>query len=109
MPRSLAAAACAAGLGLLCLHTTASAQPNRESFAPVHGVDELANSASPAGAVYIPGVGFRYLAAGGPRVYGWTGYRYGYAAKVHGYRQRARARACRDRDWWHSHRCGHRW
>lgn len=105
--RSIVACALAAGFGLLGLQSGASAQNNRESFAPVVGVGEQPNSASPAGAVYIPGVGFRYLAAGGPRVYGWAGRRYGYGSRVYGYRQRARA--CRDRDWWHRDRCGRHW
>lgn len=103
MGRSIPVAALAAGLGLLGLASDAGAQNNRESFAPVVGVGELSDAASPGGAVYIPGVGFRYLAAGGPRVYGWTGYR----SRVYGYRQRARA--CRDHDWWHGDRCRRRW
>lgn len=105
MGRSILVAALAAGLGLLGLQCGASAQQSRETFAPVVGVGEAPDAASPGGAVYIPGVGFRYLAAGGPRVYGWT---YGYRTRVYGYRYRAGKRACRDRDWWHSDRCGRR-
>ena len=103
MGRSILVAALAAGLGLVGLAAGATAQQTPQPFAPpVVGADPLLQAASPAGATYIPGVGFRYLAAGGPKVYGWTGYR----TRVHGYR--AYRRACRDRDWWSFDRCGHR-
>lgn len=104
MGRSILVAALAAGLGLLGLHAGASAQQGPETFAPVVGVGQPPDAASPAGAVYIPGVGFRYIAPGGPRVYGWTS---GYRSRVYGYR--AYRRACRDRDWWDFDRCGRRW
>ena len=42
-----------------------------------------AESASPYGATYIPGVGFRYVAPGGARVYGYRAY----GPQVYGYRR----------------------
>jgi hypothetical protein len=47
-------------------------------------------SANPYGATYIPGVGFRYLAPGGARVYGYRTY----APRVYGDRRGYRQERC---------------
>jgi hypothetical protein len=105
MDRTLPVAALAMGLGLLVPWAGASAQ-NRtgvqgwDTFIPPITAPDPAVAASPAGAVYIPGVGFRYVVPGS-RVYGWTGY----GPRVYGYRAGARHRACRERDWWGFDRC----
>ena len=80
-------------------------QTPRDYAPPLIGAEPPPETAPVRGATYIPGVGFRYLAAGGPRVYGW----YRYRAPVYGYyRARAYRRAC-DRDWWGFDRCRRRW
>jgi hypothetical protein len=102
MDRTIPVAALAMGLGLLLPWASASAQSRTDTFIPPIAEPDPADSASPAGAVYIPGVGFRYVVPGS-RVYGWTGY----GPRVYGYRARAHRRACRDRDWWGFDRCRH--
>ena len=78
------------------------------------GVGEVPQAASPTGATYIPGVGFRFVPPLGPRVYG-----YYYGPRVYGYYDdrearryqhgyRARRVAC-DRDSWFGDRCARRW
>jgi hypothetical protein len=66
-------------------------------------------AASPAGARYIPGIGFRFVPP--------PGYVYGYRTRVYGYyadretmryARGYRARAACDRDWFWE-RCGRRW
>src|SRR5262245_27860630 len=80
-------------------------QTPRDYAPPLIGAEPPPETAPVRGATYIPGVGFRYLAPGGPRVYGWT---YGYRVPAYGYRVRAYRRAC-DRDWWGFDRCRRRW
>ena len=104
MARSTLVTVLVAGIGLLGAHAGASAQTPEANVQPLLGVEPPPRAASPSGAVYIPGVGFRFIAPGSPRVYGWAS---GYRAPVYGYR--AYRRVCRDRDWWHSDRCGQRW
>ena len=71
-----------ASMGRACLHRRsgsgrgsvgsrrvgALAQPRD---APPPGTGELPQAASPRGATYIPGVGFRFVPPAGPRVYGY--------------------------------------
>jgi hypothetical protein len=105
MDRTTPAAALALAAGLLAFAGSAWAQSRTDNFVPPTAEPDAAEAASPAGAVYIPGVGFRYVVPG-TRVYGWTGY----GPRVYGYRARAERRACRDRDWWGFDRCRHsRW
>ena len=102
MGRSILVRLLAGSIGLLGIHAGASAQLAPEINVPPNLATEQPQAASPRGAAYIPGVGFRFIAPGGPRVYGWA---YGYRSPVYGYRYRAHRRTCRDRDGW----CGHRW
>ena len=110
MGRSMLVAVLAAGVALLLTPAGTMAQQTSQTpgpFAPpLVGAEPPPENAPVYGATYIPGVGFRYLAPGGPRVYGWT---YGYRAPVYGYyRARGYRRAC-DRDWWGFDRCRRRW
>ena len=111
MGRAMLIAAFAAGAGLLAASPGASAQPRD---APPVDVGEVPRVASPTGATYIPGVGFRFVPPLGPRVYG-----YYYGPRVYGYYDdrearryqhgyRARRVAC-DRDSWFGDRCARRW
>ena len=106
MDRSIPIAVLAAGVGLLATPAGTIAQQPPQAFAPpLVGAEPPPEPAPVYGATYIPGVGFRYIAPGGPRVYGWT---YGYYRA--GY---ARARYYRDRcgadRHWAGDRCGRRW
>jgi|SoiMethySBSTD1v2_1073268.scaffolds.fasta_scaffold09601_2 hypothetical protein len=110
MGQSMLVAVLLAGAGLLAVATDAAAQQASQTprpyAPPLVGTEPPPEPAPVYGATYIPGVGFRYLAPGGPRVYGWT---YGYRAPVYGYyRARGYRRAC-DRDWWGFDRCRRRW
>jgi len=80
-----AAGALAASYGAALAQTTApyAAPPAAEAAAPP-------KSASPYGATYIPGVGFRYVTPGGARVYGYRAY----APRVYGYRRGQRKERC---------------
>ena len=112
--RAMLIPALAAGAGLLVASAGASAQVSVPRDAPPPGVGEVPQAAGPRGTVYIPGVGFRFVAPL-PRVYGYyaTGPRvYGYyddretRRYYNGYR--ARRVAC-DRDSWFGERCTRRW
>lgn len=110
MGRAILFAALAAGAGLLGLAAGASAQVTQPRDAPPSDTGEVPRAASPSGARYIPGVGFRFVPPPGPRVYG-----YYYGPRVYGYyddrearRYRAHRVAC-DRDWWFGERCARRW
>jgi hypothetical protein len=106
MARSILVAALAAGASLLAAGAAlAQRAPTEQSVPPLVGLQPTPEAASPGGAVYIPGVGFRCVTPGGPRVYGYRSY----GPRVYGYRARAARRACRDRDWWGFDRCGRRW
>jgi hypothetical protein len=73
----------AAGATLVVASATAFAQTTVAQVS-VPSVDPgSAESASPYGATYIPGVGFRYVAPGGARVYGYRAY----GPRVYGYRR----------------------
>ncbi len=107
MRRPIVSAALAMATGLFAAISGASAAGGiSENYIPraTPGADQPAESASPAGAVYIPGVGFRYVFRG-TRVYGWSS---AYQPRVYGYRARASRRACRAWDWWGFDRCGRR-
>ena len=80
MGRTILFAALAAGAGLLGASGGASAQVSQPRDAPPVDVGEAPRAASPAGATYIPGVGFRFVPPLGPRVYG-----YYYGPRVYGY------------------------
>jgi hypothetical protein len=71
--RTTVFAALAAAASLMVLSTEASAQANNAYDRPPTGVDGPTPGAAarPYGATYIPGVGFRYVAGGGARVYGY--------------------------------------
>src|SRR5262245_4818035 len=101
MGRSMLVAVLLAGAGLLAVSSETVAQQASQTptpyAPPLVGTEPPPEPAPVYGATYIPGVGFRYLAPGSPRVYGWT---YGYRVPPYGYyRVRAYRRAC-DRDWW---------
>jgi hypothetical protein len=81
MGRAILFAVLAAGAGLFGVSVGASAQVTQPRDAPPADTGEVPRAASPNGAVYIPGVGFRYVAplprvygyyAAGPRVYGYS-------------------------------------
>jgi hypothetical protein len=75
-----------AAAGLVASPEGAAAQSS-EYFKPPVDDAPPAGAASPYGARYIPGVGFRYIYPGGPRVYGYTSYygqTYGYAPRRRG-------------------------
>ena len=104
MRRSIVIAVLAMGASMAPL-AGASAQSRLDTYVPpIAAADPTLRAASVAGAVYIPGVGFRYVTPGS-RVYGWTSR--GYGPRVYGYR--AQRRACRDRDWLGFDRCRHGW
>lgn len=108
--RAILAAALVLGTGLLAVPTGASAQLAQPRDAPPPGTGDLPGAASPDGARYIPGIGFRFVPP--------PGYVYGYRARVYGYyadRESMRyyrgyraTRASCDRDWFWE-RCGRRW
>ena len=88
--------------GLAATSAVAVAEVDRPRDAPPVGVGEVPQSASPAGARYIPGVGYRFVAPPGPRVYGY------YAGpRVYGYR--ARAVVCDPLGTIFDRRCARRW
>lgn len=104
MGRSIPVAALALAAGLLAPLAGASAQSRTDSYIPPVVAADPAEAASPDGAVYIPGVGFRYVVPGS-RVYAWRAY----GPRVYSSRARAQRRACRDRDWWGFDRCRRGW
>ena len=64
--------------------TRRSKPRNHRDPTSADGRRRAAAGAAPVyGATYIPGVGFRYVAPGGLRVYGWT---CAYGPRVYGYR-----------------------
>jgi len=80
----------ATAAALLTAPRGASAQASKAfDFAPSVVDGPTPQAARPYGATYIPGVGFRYIVPGGPRVYGY------YRARD----DRAARSRCRD-DWW---------
>ena len=88
MHRPILLALAAAGT-LIGAQATASAQTT-VPYVSTPTVDPAKpQSASPYGATYIPGVGFRYVAPGGSRVYGYRAY----GPQVYGYR-RSRDERC---------------
>ena len=116
MRRAILTAAVAAGAALLGLAGGAGAQDARQPRdAPPPGTGEVPRAASPAGAAYIPGVGFRYVTPLGARVYGWY-----YAPRVYAwyddrttrryqYAYGPRKVVCDRRDTWFATRCAPRW
>jgi hypothetical protein len=114
--RAILAAALALSIGLATAGTDAGAQVPQPRDAPPAG-GEAPEAASPSGARYIPGVGFRF-AAPLPRVYGYYGASppvYGYYADRESMRYRWHYRAyryrasCDSRRSWRGERCGRRW
>ena len=116
MGRSILIAVLAAGAALLATPAGTMAQQTpqtpRPYAPPLVGAEPPPEPAPVYGATYIPGVGFRYLAPGGPRAYGWA---YGYRAPVYGYYRDGYARAryyrdrCRADRRWAGDRCARRW
>jgi hypothetical protein len=111
MGRAILIAALAAGAGLLGLSAGAPAQVTQPRDAPPADTGEVPRAASPNGAVYIPGVGFRYVAPL-PRVYGY----YAAGPRVYGYSDSREARryrnhrvACDRASAWFGERCARRW
>jgi hypothetical protein len=114
MGRSILVAVLAAGVGLLATSTGTMAQQTpqtpRPYAPPLVGAEPPPEPAPVHGATYIPGVGFRYLAPGSARVYGW----YGYRAPVYAYYRDGYARAryyrdrCRADRHWAADRCARR-
>jgi hypothetical protein len=104
----------AAGAALLDPAAGALAQGAPPRDAPPPGTGAVPQAASAAGAVYIPGVGFRFATPFGARVYGWY-----YAPRVYGWYDvregrrylhayRARTAACGWYNEWFA-RCARRW
>ena len=107
---AILAAALALGTGLLAASASASAQVSRPRDAPPTGTGEVPGAASPAGARYIPGIGFRFVPPPG-YVYGYRPRVYGYYAdreSMRYYRDYRATRVACDRDWFWE-RCGRRW
>jgi hypothetical protein len=110
MGRAIVIAALAAGAALLGLSAGASAQLTQPRDAPPPETGEVPRVASPNGATYIPGVGFRYVAPL-PRVYGYyaTGPRvYGYSDSREARRYRAYRVSCDRLGSWFGE-CARRW
>ena len=101
----------ALGTGLLAAAAGASAQVVQPRDGPPTGTGEVPDAAGPAGARYIPGVGFRFVTP--------PGYVYAYRPRVYGYyadresmryrRYRATRVACDPDRAWYGERCGRRW
>ena len=111
MGRAIVIAALAAGAGLLGLSAGALAQVTQPRDAPPVDTGEVPRAASPNGAVYIPGVGFRYVAPL-PRVYGYyaAGPRvYAYSDSREARRYRAYRVSCDRPGAWFGERCARRW
>jgi len=90
MRRSILCAFAAAGT-LAGIHGAALAQTTvLQVSTPSLAGEAAPMSASPHGATYIPGVGFRYVAPGGSRVYGYRAY----GPRVYGYRRGYRGERC---------------
>jgi hypothetical protein len=110
MGRAILFAALAAGAGLLGVPAGASAQATQPRDAPPTATGEVPQAASPTGTVYIPGVGFRFVAPL-PRVYGYyaTGPRvYAYYGDREGRRYRTHRVACDQLSAWFGERCARR-
>jgi hypothetical protein len=101
MRRSTVAAVLATAFGLLALAGSAAAQSTRPYVTLLPGSEEVPEAASPTGAVYIPGIGFRYLPPPGARLYGYRAY----APPAYGYRSYRRACGYRPRNG----RCARAW
>jgi hypothetical protein len=114
--RAVLFAALAVGAGLLAASGGASAQVSIPRDAPPPGVGDVPQAAGPRGAVYIPGVGYRFVPPPGPKVYGWyygpRGYswsddretrRFQYGYRANGYRPRKVA--CDRASTWYGDRC----
>ena len=111
MVRAILIAALAAGAGLLGAQAVALAQATHPRDAPPFGTGEVPQAASPTGTVYIPGVGFRFVAPL-PRVYGYyaSGPRvYGYYGDREAMRYRTRRVSCDGLSAWFGERCARRW
>jgi hypothetical protein len=109
MGRAIVIAALAAGAAL-GLSAGASAQVTQPRDAPPPETGEVPRVASPNGATYIPGVGFRYVAPL-PRVYGYyaAGPRvYGYSDSREARRYRAYRVSCDRPGAWFGERCARR-
>jgi hypothetical protein len=111
MGRPILVAALAAAAGLWGVSAGAFAQVAQPRDAPPADTGEVPRAASPAGARYIPGVGFRFVAPL-PRVYGYyaTGPRvYGYYDDRESRRYHTRRVSCDRLSGWFGDRCARRW
>ena len=70
MRRFILSALVAVG-GLSVAHAAYAQSAEPYVTSPTIEAEIAPQAASPYGATYIPGVGFRYVAPGGPRVYGY--------------------------------------
>jgi hypothetical protein len=109
MQRAILSAALALLIGLLLGATEARAQNPQPRDRPPEGLDVPPRAASPSGARYIPGVGFRFV----PPIGGFYGYYraprvLGYYAdrETMRYRRHYRPASC---DVWRGERCPRRW
>jgi hypothetical protein len=111
MDRAILFAAVAAGAVLLGVPAGVSAQVSQPRDAPPSNTGEVPEAASPTGTVYIPGVGFRFVAPL-PRVYGYyaTGPRvYAHYGDREGRRYHNTRRVACDRlSVWFGERCARR-
>jgi hypothetical protein len=111
--RAVLFAALALLTGLLVAAADARAQNPLPRDAPPEGLDVPPRAASPAGARYIPGVGFRLVPPPGTRVYGYYAAPrvYGYYADRESmrYRRYYRPASCSSHRLWRGERCGRRW
>lgn len=102
----------ALGVSVAAGTTGARAQVPQPRDAPPPG-SEAPGVASPSGARYIPGVGFRFVPPLGTRVYGYYSAPrvYGYYADRESmrYRHYYRRASCDSRHPWRGERCGRRW
>jgi hypothetical protein len=89
MRRSILSALVAVG-GLSGAHAAYAQSAEPYVTSPAVEAEVAPQAASPYGATYIPGVGFRYVVPGGPRVYGYRAY----GPRVHGYRRAYREERC---------------
>jgi hypothetical protein len=100
MRAMIPAAVLAAVSALLMAPAVASAQASKAyDYAPTVVDGPKPQAARPYGATYIPGIGFRYIAPGGPRVYSYY--------RARGYRDYRSVDRCRSDWWFFRDRCRH--
>jgi hypothetical protein len=117
MGRSILMPALGAALVLFGAHTAALAQsPVSPSDMPINAfkpADPPPGAASPSGATYIPGIGFRFVPPPGVRTYRYyrtPAYQYSADRETMRWYQpyRAYRRGCGEHRWWDGERCARR-